>query len=74
MQRKESSAQSIRFAGVTLGSYDVVGEAWFHNNEELLTFLHARLSPIVGIQRIESLQVAKMVKYTYDWCVRPTAP
>jgi len=63
----------IRFAGVTLGSYDVVAEAWFHSNEELLTFLHARLSPIVGIQRIESLQVAKMVKYTYDWCVRPTA-
>jgi Lrp/AsnC family transcriptional regulator for asnA, asnC and gidA len=63
----------IRFAGVTLGSYDVVAEAWFHSNEELLTFLHGRLSPIAGIQRIESLQVAKMVKYTYDWCVRPTA-
>jgi len=59
----------IRFAGVTLGSYDVVAEVWFHSNEELLTFLHERLSPIEGIQRIESLQVAKMVKYTYDWCV-----
>ncbi len=57
----------IRFAGVTLGSYDVVVEAWFHSNTELLAFLHEHLSKIAGIQRIESLQVAKMIKYTYDW-------
>ena len=62
-----SSMSEIRFAGVTLGSYDVVAEAWFHSNEELLAFLHERLSKIAGIQRIESLQVVKMVKYTYDW-------
>ena len=62
-----SAMSEIRFAGVTLGGYDVVAEAWFHSNEELLAFLHERLSKIVGIQRIESLQVVKMVKYTYDW-------
>jgi Lrp/AsnC family transcriptional regulator for asnA, asnC and gidA len=59
----------VRFAGVTLGSYDVVVEAWFHSNAELLAFLHGQLSKISGIQRIESLQVAKMIKYTYDWGV-----
>ena len=64
----------IRFAGVTLGSYDVVVEAWFHSNDELLAFLHERLSKIAGIQRIESLQVAKMVKYTYDWSASPAKP
>jgi len=63
----------IRFAGVTLGSYDVVTEAWFHSNTELLAFLHERLSKIPGIQRIESLQVAKMIKYAYDWGVQPSA-
>ena len=61
----------IRFAGVTLGSYDVVTEVWFHSNGELLAFLHERLSKIPGIQRIESLQVVKMVKYAYDWGVQP---
>ncbi len=61
----------IRFAGVTLGSYDVVAEAWFHGNDELLSFLHERLSKTAGIQRIESLQVVKMVKYTYDWSAPP---
>ena len=63
----------IRFAGVTLGSYDVVTEVWFHSNKELLAFLHERLSKIPGIQRIESLQVAMMIKYAYDWGVQPSA-
>ncbi len=63
----------IRFAGVTLGSYDVVTEAWFHNNADLLSFLHERLSKITGVQRIESLQVVKMIKYAYDWGVQPSA-
>ena len=62
----------IRFAGVTLGSYDVVTEVWFQNNAELLAFLHDRLSKIPGIQRIESLQVVKMIKYAYDWGVQPS--
>ena len=63
----------IRFAGVTLGSYDVVTEVWFHSNKALLAFLHERLSKIPGIQRIESLQVVKMIKYAYDWGVQPSA-
>lgn len=67
IERALLAMPEIRFAGVTLGSYDVVAEAWFHSNEELLAFLHERLSKIAGIQRVESLQVAKMVKYTYDW-------
>jgi Lrp/AsnC family transcriptional regulator for asnA, asnC and gidA len=57
----------VRFAGVTFGSYDIVVEAWFNNNNSLLAFLHDKLSKIPGIQRVESLQVAKMIKYTYDW-------
>jgi len=59
----------IRFAGITLGTYDVLVEAWFHSNQELLAFLHEQVSRIPGIHHIESLQVAKMVKYTYDWGV-----
>ncbi len=68
-----SAMPEIRFAGVTLGSYDVVAEAWFHSNDALLSFLHGRLSKIEGIQRIESLQVVKMVKYTYDWSAPQSA-
>ena len=62
-----SAMPEIHFAGVTLGSYDVVAEAWFTDNASLLGFLHGRLSKIPGIHRIESLQVVKMIKYAYDW-------
>jgi len=63
----------IRFAGITLGSYDLVAEAWFQSNAELLTFLTGRLSAIPGIKRTESLQVLKMLKYAYDWGTQPSA-
>jgi Lrp/AsnC family transcriptional regulator for asnA, asnC and gidA len=63
----------IRFAGLTIGTYDLVAEAWFHNNEDLLRFLTEKLSAIPGIQRTESLQVLKMIKYAYDWGTQPSA-
>jgi Lrp/AsnC family transcriptional regulator for asnA, asnC and gidA len=63
----------IRFAGITLGSYDLMVEAWFQNNDELLAFLANRLSKIPGIQRTESLQVLKLIKYAYDWGTQPSA-
>jgi len=70
IERALSEMQEVRFAGITLGTYDVVVEAWFQSNEELLTFLRERLSKLNGIGRIDSLQVAKMVKYTYDWSAK----
>ncbi len=73
IQTALTAMPEIRFAGITLGSYDVVTEVWFHSNGEMLAFLHERLSKIPGIQRIESLQVVKMVKYAYDWGVQPSA-
>ena len=36
-------------------------------SEQLLAFLHERLSKIPGLQRIESQQVMKMLKYMYNW-------
>jgi len=67
IEEELNAMTEVRFAGVTLGTYDIVVEAWFTSNESLLSFLRERLSKIEGIHRIESLQVAKMVKYTYDW-------
>lgn len=60
----------VRFASVTFGSYDMVVEAWFQDKHELLAFMHNKLSKINGIQRVEALQVAKMIKYAYDWCAK----
>ena len=67
IERELERMPEVRFAGVTLGTYDMVVEAWFSSNEELRSFLHDRLFKLEGVLRTESLQVLKMVKYTYDW-------
>jgi len=67
IERELGSMGEVRFAGVTLGTYDMMIEAWFGSNEELRAFLHERLFKIEGVLRTESLQVLKMIKYSNDW-------
>lgn len=57
----------LRFIGITLGHYDILIEAWFKSNQEMLNFVTNTLGRISGIQRSETLQVLKLVKYGYDW-------
>jgi Lrp/AsnC family transcriptional regulator, regulator for asnA, asnC and gidA len=63
----------VRFVGLTLGSYDVLLEVWLADNAALLAFLSDQLSAIPGIHRVESWQVLKLSKYSYDWGVQPSA-
>lgn len=57
----------VRFLGVTLGMYDLMLEAWFKSNDELLRFVTSTLAGVEGIQRSESFQIMRLSKYTYDW-------
>jgi Lrp/AsnC family transcriptional regulator for asnA, asnC and gidA len=63
----------VQFLGVTLGTYDLMLEAWFKSNDELLRFVTVDLAKVEGITRTESYQIMRLSKYTYDWG-RPTAP
>jgi Lrp/AsnC family transcriptional regulator for asnA, asnC and gidA len=57
----------VRFLGVTLGEYDLMLEAWFSSNNELLHFVTDTLAHVEGIRRTESFQIMRLSKYTYDW-------
>lgn len=57
----------LRFVGLTLGRYDILTEAWFASTEGLLDFVTERLNKVPGVLRSETLQIAKLVKYGYDW-------
>jgi len=57
----------VRFLGVTLGTYDLILEAWFRSNDELLHFITVTLAGFEGVQRTESFQIMRLSKYTYDW-------
>lgn len=65
--------QEIRFAGVTAGTYDIVVEVWFETTEQLVSFIAETLNRIPGVQRVESIQVLKLLKYSYDWGSQPSA-
>jgi Lrp/AsnC family transcriptional regulator, regulator for asnA, asnC and gidA len=56
-----------RFVGVTMGSYDIMLEAWFNSTEEMACFLTETLNSTPGISKSDSFQVIRLSKYTYDW-------
>jgi Lrp/AsnC family transcriptional regulator for asnA, asnC and gidA len=56
-----------RFVGVTMGSYDIMLEAWFRSREEMVRFMTEALAKVPGIGRSDSFQVIRLSKYTYDW-------
>ena len=56
-----------RFVGVTMGSYDLILEAWFRSREEMVCFMTETLAAVPGIGRSDSFQVIRLSKYTYDW-------
>jgi Lrp/AsnC family transcriptional regulator for asnA, asnC and gidA len=62
-----ASMAELRFVGLTLGRYDILTEAWFLSTEQLLDFVTERLNKVPGVLRSETLQIAKLVKYGYDW-------
>ena len=67
------SFPEVRFAGITAGNYDIVAEVWFQSTDELVSFISNRLTKIPGIERVETIQVLKLLKYAYDWGVQPSA-
>jgi Lrp/AsnC family transcriptional regulator for asnA, asnC and gidA len=55
----------VRYIGITAGTYDIVLEALFRNNDELREFLTVTLGKIEGVQRTETSYVLDIVKRQY---------
>lgn len=56
----------IRYIGVTAGTYDVVVEALFENNDALRHFLTDTLGQIDGLQGTETSYVLEVAKRVYS--------
>lgn len=68
-----SEMSEVRFAGLTLGTYDVVAEVWLDDVNALLDFIPARISGLPGVRHVEPIQIVRLLKYSYDWGVQPSA-
>ena len=67
IQQAVSALPELRFIGRTLGRFDLLAEGWFRSREELLEFVTATLGKIPGILRVETFEMLKWIKATYDW-------
>jgi Lrp/AsnC family transcriptional regulator, regulator for asnA, asnC and gidA len=57
--------RQVRYVGVTAGTYDVVIEALFKDNDDLRVFLTETLGRIDGLQTTETSYVLQVAKRSY---------
>jgi Lrp/AsnC family transcriptional regulator for asnA, asnC and gidA len=69
-----ASAHAVRYVGACTGAYDVICEAVFLSQDEMLTFLEEELPVIDGITSTETSVVLRITKLGYEWELREEDP
>jgi Lrp/AsnC family transcriptional regulator for asnA, asnC and gidA len=67
-------AHAVRYVGACTGAYDVICEAIFLSQEEMLKFLERELPVIDGITGTETSVVLRITKLGYEWELREEDP
>jgi len=62
-----SKFPEVRFVGAFSGKHDLIIQACFHNNEELITFVNERLSQIEGIAAADVSLELKQYKDSFSF-------
>jgi Lrp/AsnC family transcriptional regulator for asnA, asnC and gidA len=57
----------VRYVGMSTGRYDVIVEAFFHDQEHLLEFVSKRLGGLPGVTGVETSLILKVAKFSYEW-------
>ncbi len=57
----------VRYVGMSAGRYDLIIEAFFSNQEQLLDFVTDKLGALEGVNNIETSVILKVVKFSYEW-------
>jgi len=65
--RALAKMDEVRFLGLAMGALDVLVVARFPSLDAWLAFRSVQLGQIPGIQRVETFQIVKVLKRTYDW-------
>lgn len=65
--RRIAALPNVVYVAYTAGRYDMLVEALFESDEELLEFMTSKLSKTVGVLQSETYHVLQTVKINYDW-------
>jgi Lrp/AsnC family transcriptional regulator, regulator for asnA, asnC and gidA len=57
----------VRYVGMSTGRYDVIVEAFFHDQEHLLEFVSKCLGGLPGVTGVETSLILKVAKFSYEW-------
>lgn len=57
----------VRYVGMATGRYEVIIEAFFHDQEHLLEFITKDLGHMDGVTRVESSLILRVAKFSYEW-------
>jgi Lrp/AsnC family transcriptional regulator, regulator for asnA, asnC and gidA len=60
----------VRYVGVCSGAFDIICEAIFLSEEELLRFLSDEIRAIDGIVHVDTSTVLDIAKFGYEWELR----
>jgi DNA-binding Lrp family transcriptional regulator len=69
-----AAAHAVRYVGACTGGYDVICEAVFLYQDEMLGFLENELPAIDGITSTETSVVLHITKLGYEWELREEDP
>ncbi|MBC7262996.1 MAG: response regulator [Chloroflexi bacterium] len=69
-----AAMKEVRSVKYTTGEYDIILEAVFPSDEDLLRFLTSRLARIQGIRATATSHVLKNVKQSSDWILPREGP
>ncbi len=61
------SYPEVRYIGMSAGRYDLMIEAFFSSQEQLLDFVTDKLGALAGVGNIETSVILKVVKFSYEW-------
>jgi Lrp/AsnC family transcriptional regulator, regulator for asnA, asnC and gidA len=61
---------AVRYVGACTGAYDVICEAVFLSQDEMLGFLETELAAVDGVTHTESSVVLQITKLGYEWELR----
>jgi Lrp/AsnC family transcriptional regulator, regulator for asnA, asnC and gidA len=57
----------VRYVGMSTGRYDLIVEAFFADNEHLLSFVSNELGSDPAIRQVETSLILKVAKFSYEW-------
>jgi Lrp/AsnC family transcriptional regulator for asnA, asnC and gidA len=57
----------VRYVGVSTGRYDIIVEAFFCDQQHLLSFTSNTLGQIPAITAVETFVILDVVKFSYEW-------